>query len=229
MAFPFLYYSNFQREALRRGSCHRLWNVSYSNSRPPLPTNLQDEPKRMSATRRRAKTSPCARAPVLRSSQSGPCFPPASFATELQVIYEHSTGSGGVTGPGSNHSDAEPRPWLRIAPLPGARSRERSRWLRFAQTQAHSQSPPAARRRPERLTSQRSQCGFAPSGREPASRHDNRPCGARPAPTPQASAPALDPPPHLPSCGAHTPSLPAVGRGRACCLTSAGLGRWLRS
>lgn len=142
MAFPFLYYSNFQREALRRGSCHRLWNVSYSNSRPPLPTNLQDEPKRMSATRRRAKTSPCARAPVLRSSQSGPCFPPASFATELQVIYEHSTGSGGVTGPGSNHSDAEPRPWLRIAPLPGARSRERSRWLRFAQTQAHSQSPP---------------------------------------------------------------------------------------
>lgn len=124
-------------------------------------------------------------------------FSPASFARKS---YRQATRSGGVTGPDSNHSDPEPSP---RAPLRGARSRERSLRLRLAQTQAPfpTQARPPRNARQE-AGSQRSQCGFAPSGREQAGRHDNRPSGARPGPTPPGVRTRLDPPSPV---AAHTP------------------------
>lgn len=82
--------------------------------------------------------------------------------------------------------------------------------------------------------SQRSQCGFAPSGREPARRHDNRPCGACPGPTPPGVRTRPDPPPQsrrthpLPAgCGKGPGLLPDVCGARKM-AAELSTGQWLR-
>lgn len=67
----------------------------------------------------------------------------------------------------------------------------------------------------------RSQCGFAPSGLEPARCHDSGPWGARPG-TPPPSTRSLPPARSPPPVAERTPPTPppAVGRGRARLLTS---------
>lgn len=156
-------------------------------------------------TLRRGSASSCARAPVLRRSRlDSCCFSPTSSATKSDG---RATGFGGVSRPDSNHGNPGPGTLgSSLAPLRGARSREQTPRLKPAQTQAS----PLPRKSvcsaaPGRgAASQRSQCGFAPSGREPARRHDNRPRGARPGPTPPGVRTRPDPP--LPSpVAAHTP------------------------
>lgn len=78
-------------------------------------------------------------------------------------------------------------------------------------------APPGA----QRCYCWRSQCEFAPSGREQARCHDSSPRGARPGvPTTPRERAASPSPRHPLPVTERTPPPPAVGRGRASCLTS---------